>query len=119
MSTQITPVSKRTAKPTAAGILDILAGSFWFLGALGMGIIGTLFGHWGGFPFILSGLFWGILAVPMAVIGILAIAGGVFTLLRKNWGWALAGSIAAILVSHVFGIIATILIVLSKDEFEA
>ena len=119
MSSQISPVIKRTAKPTAAGILNILAGSFCFLGALGMGAAGAFFGHWGGFPFILPGLFFSFLAIPMAAMGILAIVGGILSISRKHWGWALAGSIAAILISHVFGIISTILIALSKDEFES
>jgi hypothetical protein len=119
MSTQTTPTLKRTAKPTAAGILTIIAGAGCILGALGLGAAGAFLGPFLGLPFFLHGILWGLMAIPMAVLGILAIIGGIFSIQRRRWGWALAGSIAAILVSHVLGIISTILVALSKDEFEA
>jgi ABC-type dipeptide/oligopeptide/nickel transport system permease component len=58
------------------------------------------------------------LAIFSLIISILAIIGGIYTLRRKNWGMALAGSIAAFFCSCPLGIAAIILIVLSKNESE-
>jgi hypothetical protein len=117
MSTQSAPLVKRTAKPSVAGILNIVAGAGCVLGAFGMGVASAIFGTWSGFPFF--GVLFGFLAIPAAILGVLAIIGGVFALQRRRWGWALVGSIAGILVSHVIGIISVVLIALSKDEFKA
>jgi len=57
------------------------------------------------------------------VFGILALLGGVFAIQRKKWGIALVGSIFALLsigvffLGSIFGLIALILIIMSKDEF--
>jgi hypothetical protein len=119
MSTQITPAVRRAAKPTAAGIINIIGGASCILGALGMGAAAAVFGTLSSFPFLVPGIFFSILAIPVAILGVLAIVGGVYSLQRRKWGLALVGSIAALLISHVLGIIAIILIALSKDEFTA
>jgi hypothetical protein len=116
MSIQTTVV-KRTAKPAIAGILNIVTGAGCVLGAFGLGVASAIFGAWSGFP--LFGALFGFLAIPAAILGVLAIIGGVFATQRQRWGWALIGSIAALLVSNVIGIISIILIALSKDEFKA
>jgi hypothetical protein len=59
-----------------------------------------------------------IIAVPLAVLGAVSLVGGLFSLRRKNWGWALAGSITTLLVSQVLGIVSIVLIALAKNEFE-
>jgi hypothetical protein len=46
------------------------------------------------------------------------IIAGIYALQRKKWGLALAGSIVAIFGSSIMGVLATIFIALSKDEFE-
>jgi len=51
------------------------------------------------------------------VIGFLSIIGGIYATQRQQWSWALAGSIAAALASNVLGIIALILVAVSRDEF--
>jgi len=59
-----------------------------------------------------------IVMVPLiAWIG-LALVGGIFSLQRKRWGLTLAGAIVAILPFSLLGIVAVILVVLSKNEFE-
>jgi len=88
-----------TKKPTAAGILSILAG----VTELIMGISLTLAE---GGPF---GLF--------VASGIIAVVGGVCALRRKKWGLALAGAICS-LVAFPFGIPAIILVALSRGEFK-
>jgi len=54
----------------------------------------------------------------------LALVGGIFALQRRRWGWALAGSIAAVFASIPIlrflpvGIVAIIFTAIAKDEFE-
>jgi hypothetical protein len=110
-------VANKTWKPMVAGILEIVGGALSVLGAIGV-IIGIMlflpvytaagpgpvpdFGHW---------------LIP-GMLETLPVIGGVFALRRKRWGWALAGSIAAVFASTLFGILATIFVAISKDEFE-
>ena len=64
--------------------------------------------------------------IIMLLMAVLVVLGGIFALQRKLWGWALAGSIAAILSLYftisfmlpVMGIIALIFVGLSRKEFE-
>ncbi|MBA7616387.1 hypothetical protein ES703_23683 [subsurface metagenome] len=48
----------------------------------------------------------------------LAVIGGIYALKRKHWRWALAGSICSLLFPFT-GIPAVILLIKSKDEFQA
>ena len=72
----------RTWKPTAAGILCIIAG-----------IVGVI----PGIAFAAS-FAWGagMFGAPSIVLGIIAIVGGIYALRRRRWGLALAGSICAL-----------------------
>lgn len=129
---------ERTWKPTAAGILCIIAGSlslvFLILSTLYLWVADFIF-IWGANPGQESGVdaflagWWrvGIIAF------ILAIVGGIYALRRRKWGLALAGSIAVIvfggygilapLVPGVLfiglGILAIIFISLGKREFKS
>lgn len=58
------------------------------------------------------------LAILALFLGILAIIGGAFALQRKNWGWALAGSICALSPTFLLGLVAIILTTVSRNEFE-
>ncbi|MFC2041566.1 hypothetical protein ACFLTY_04535 [Chloroflexota bacterium] len=98
---------EKTRKPTVAGILDIISAVF----VLGQGF-GCL-------------LQWHLLEARVAfavivIAGLLAIIGGIYTLRRKIWGLALAGSICATLSLYTFylGIIAIIFTARSRNEFE-
>jgi hypothetical protein len=119
---------QKTWKPTVAGILNIItAASSLFrlivviiaLIAFGSGqIVGNYLPNFG---LLEAGLALTILllaAVFLAVTGILPLMGGIFSLQRRRWGWALAGSIAAIFSSAILGILATIFTVMARDEFE-
>ena len=97
----------KTWKPTAAGILSIISGTFivWYrlselirIGSSPVGII----------------------------LGLIAIVGGIFAIRRRVWGLALAGAICAIVPPHpwgfliwtpVLGILAVVFVVSSKREF--
>jgi len=78
---------ERTWKPTAAGILCIIAG------AIGM------------IPSIVMALYLSLALDPLlratgalvAVVGIMPIVGGIYALKRRIWGLALAGSIFALI----------------------
>ncbi|MBM4446660.1 MAG: hypothetical protein FJ023_04815 [Chloroflexi bacterium] len=108
---------KKTWMPMAAGILDIVAGSLGLIGVCGLTIGGGVMRMIPDVPRFLPPLFMG-LAIPLAIVGILAIVGGIYALQRKNWGMALAGSIAAFFPSWVLGIAAIVFTALSKNEFE-
>jgi len=107
---------KKTCMPTVSGIFDMVIGSLVLI-ALFFFVIGSIItrlAESGIFDFNLSLAF---MVMPAIIIGVLAIVGGVFALRRKKWGWALAGSIAAALVPIPLGIVAIILLALSKNEF--
>ena len=111
---------ERTGKPIAAGILNIIAGGLGILSAisimLGLGVLGWFepFNS----EFVLFGFVLMLVAVLTLPVALLALVGGAFDLQRKHWGWALAGSIAAILAFWPLGIASTVLTAQSKGEFE-
>ena len=113
---------QKTWKPTAAGVLNVIAGVFGFVGGLVLIIFGSASGAFldyfgfGVFQWVPVTL---ILAtgIPLLILGILALIGGIYALRRKVWGLALAGSIATVLFSQLLGILAIIFVALSEDEF--
>jgi ascorbate-specific PTS system EIIC-type component UlaA len=58
------------------------------------------------------------MGIPILLISVLALVGGIFGVQRKHWGWALAGSIAAIIAFLPLGIASTVFTAQSKGEFE-
>jgi len=120
---------KVTWKPVVAGILSITLGTLNLFGMFV--IIGLLVTFGGGIltivriaefmPLWMSGMVQGfliILALLLAVSSSLPLIGGIYAIQRKSWGLALVGSIVAILPAVPLGILSTILIALSRDEFE-
>jgi hypothetical protein len=117
---------ERTSKPTTAGILNIISGALGILGSLfSMLILGALGGMMGGgyydgmgynmcgfMPAMTMGM-----GIPSLLISVLALVGGIFGVQRRYWGWALAGSIGAIIVFLPLGIASTVLTAQSKREF--
>ena len=109
-----------------AGILDIVAGSLRALGTLVAAIVVATMAALGrnelpyaeDFPIAITASILITLAIFLLIISILAIVGGAYAVRRKNWGMALAGSIAALLCATPLGIAAIVLIALSKKEFE-
>ena len=120
---------EKTWKPTTAGILNLITGAISIFGVIGLAVALTAASTWG---FILDAVpaeelpFTAslvsivlIVALVLSVIeAVFPILGGVFAVQRKHWGWALAGSIIAILALLPLGILATIFVALSKNEFE-
>ena len=122
---------QRTWKPTTAGILNIITGALSALTAIGMIIAFIAVGQIDIFhllppaevPSITPQVTTIIIVIVVFSIieAVFPIVGGVFALQRRKWGWALAGSIIAIIAilgTFPLGIASTILVVLSKDEFE-
>lgn len=123
------PGMETTWKPVAAGVLDIILGTLNLLGVFV--VVGLLVAFGGGIlaairiaelmPIWLSGMVHGILiilAILLAVSSALPLIGGIYAIQRKSWGLALAGSIVAILSMAPLGILATVLVALSRNEFE-
>jgi len=114
---------ERTSKPTTAGILNIISGALGILGSLGyllaFGVLGSMMGNYGmGYmPGFLPAIIMAM-GIPSLLIAVLALVGGVFGVQRRYWGWALAGSIAAIIAFLPLGIASTVLTAQSKREFE-
>jgi hypothetical protein len=134
---------ERTWKSLTGGILAIVGGA----AAIGQGIALLAFrgiwqggtGGWGGmwgpgmmWPGMLGpGMMWpdtfgypgwgGAFAIgagiALIVVGAIAIAGGVSAVRRQNWGLALAGSILAIPGIPPLGVLALILVAMSRKEF--
>ncbi len=117
-------MTKKTPMPVIAGVLSIIAGSMEIIG-FGVFLIGSAVSGWdsvdvfGWIPGVTIGFGIG-LTVELAslAVGGLAVAGGIAAVQRKQWGWALAGAIAAVLSTFVLGVAALVLTALSRKEFE-
>ena len=118
---------EKTWKPTAAGVLCIVSGACGLLVTIGMIIAAGIIGFSslpgmdavpGYVPALATGL-----GVPFAIVSVVSLVGGIFALQRRNWGFALAGSISSILSSIPLlgglpvGIAATVLTAISKPEY--
>jgi len=106
----------KTWKPVTAGILDIVAGEGALILGFGLLIGGSMVGFVTQMPMWLNTLI-PIISIPLIILGLIDIAGGICALMRKVWGLALIGSITSLISSPVIGIIALVLIAISKKEF--
>ena len=102
---------ERTWKTKTAGILTIIGGItgivFGAAALVGTGIIAALTGFdW------MAGIGGGLLA-----LGIIALIGGIMTLKRKVWGFALAGAICAMFPLVPLGVLAIIFVSMGRKEF--
>ncbi len=125
------PVPEKTGRPMTGGVLLLVAAGFSLLGALAMGgyaiFIPDMLFPMAGMPadeaVIMDGMsgfmavFYGVWGVLMLVAAVLSLVGGLQTLKRRSWAWALAGAIGAVVGFFPVGIAAIILVAQSKDEF--
>jgi uncharacterized BrkB/YihY/UPF0761 family membrane protein len=114
----------KSPMPTIAGVINMISGTLALIGfslffifsiAISISVIelnGCDFG-----VDIASGILFLISSI-LLITGILSIYGGIRALGRKNWRWALTGSICALITNFPLGIVSTILVALSKDDFE-
>jgi hypothetical protein len=115
---------EKTWKPTAAGIMTIIAGFLGLLIGIGLAIGLGMAGMWAewsipGFPDL---GFLALVAVPGIILSIVAIVGGIYALKRSAWGLALAGAICALLftvpfLGWILAILAIVFVSLGKREF--
>ena len=116
-------MGNKTRKPTAAGILSIIAGATGVVGGTVLAVLDLTTGRIPLDPLV-SRVFGEVaivivLAVPLIILGIIAIIGGIYALKRRKWGLSLAGSICSLVCVFFLGIPAIIFVITRKDEFES
>jgi hypothetical protein len=111
--------------PVTAGVISIVAGSLGVLVCLVVGIImmfgvGSFMGSsWGArMPSMVPAWILLFICIPFLLIAILAIIGGIFSIKARYWGWALAGSIAALFPWWILGVPAIVFVIVGRDEFK-
>ncbi len=119
-------------KSTVGGILSIVAGALGLVG----GLLTLLFGLFFATMADSQGLFtdgtvnadqmvtifaviYCIFGAFSLVTGVLAITGGVFSIQRKHWGWALAGAVGGCMTFLPLGIGAVVLVAMGRPEFNS
>ncbi len=114
----------RSWMPTAAGILNIIAGVLALLGALALiftGAVLMVVPEMAEEPdaelplALVAGLIWALVALSL-VAGLLSIVGGIVALRRTGWIWPLVGAIAALFSAMPIGVLALIFVVLAEKE---
>ena len=121
--------TQKTLQPKLAGILNIVAGSLRVFCVIGLIIVITVVDTWKflvavippeDLPFVapMVNTILILLLVASVIETVFPIIGGIFALQRRRWGWALTGSIVAIFGMLPLGVASTLLVVMSKDEFE-
>ncbi len=117
-------------KSTIGGILSIIAGAMGLMGGIALVLFSLVFStilndstffidsnpppdHF----FTVFSIVYGVIGVFYVGIGVLAIVGGIFSIQRKHWGWALAGAIAGTLTFLPLGVGAVALVALGRNEF--
>ncbi len=114
----------RSWMPTAAGILNIIAGVLALLGALALVFVGFVtmtVPEMTAEPeddvplALISGMIWALVALGL-LAGLLAIVGGIVALRRTGWAWPLVGAITALFTAMPLGVFALIFVVLAEKE---
>ncbi len=104
------------------GVLTIISG---ILGILSLFWVFLMFSLDGGYSYGIDGLGYmgDVIVVTIiwstinALLGIFAIIGGILAVMKKHWGWALAGAIAGAAAAFPTGIAGVILISMSRPLF--
>jgi len=117
-------------KSTVGGILSIVAGALGLISGLAMLLFSLLFSTMLNDPLFstssnpppqqfldIFSLVYGVIGVFYIGLGVLSIVGGIFSIQRKHWGWALAGAIGGTLSFMPVGVAAVILVALGRSEF--
>ena len=105
---------EKTWRGTWGGILAIIGGCFGIGVGAYVATIGTLAGAFAALP----GFEWiGAIGGGLLALGIIALIGGIITLKRKAWGFALTGAICALFPIVPLGILAIIFVLMGRREF--
>ena len=104
---------QRSWKPTAAGVLAIIAGALNILVALAISLLMPVAA-----PFRYAFFSVGAFALLWLAPGVVAIVGGVAALQRRHWGLSLAGAICALVPpSTLLGILSIVFTALAREEY--
>lgn len=115
---------EKTGKPVAAGVICIILGALGILSALylvvGLDALVEIMETYGAGNMTTQFMrdMMVVSGVISAILSVLMVIGGIYSLQRKLWGLALAGSIASVLGAFPFGIIPLVLVSISKKEFD-
>jgi len=106
---------EKTWKGTWAGILTIIGGCF----GIGVGAFVTVMGGMGEMGGMGMGMLEWVAAFGggLLALGIIALIGGIVTLRRKAWGFALTGAILALFPIVPLGVLAIIFVSMGRREF--
>jgi len=113
--------------PTAGGVINMVAAGLNLVSAISLGVCAVIFQFMANDPtfyvedqevFAIFVPFFWVLAFFIFALGIPALIGGIFAMQRKRWGWAMAGSICAVLSNTILGVIALIFVAMSRKEFD-
>jgi len=118
-------------KGTLSGALSIVSGALGIITGVSLAVFTTLFLKIFSSPRFASGMedlpqnffnimvaLYSVMGFIIVLLGILGIVGGIFSIRRRNWGWALAAAIAGSITFYPCGITAVIFVCLGKSEFE-
>ena len=113
---------KKDWMPVVAGVLQIVSGVCAFIGAGAVAFSAAMF-QWvpdmqeEDVPVDL--LTWLVvsLALFLGLLAAVGIIGGVFSVRRRGFGWAMAGSISALFTVMLLGVAALILVLVGEREF--
>jgi hypothetical protein len=114
MSAQVIAPEPPTPKPVVAGVFSIIVGAVALLVLSLVGILALVIGS---VTLPVVGIVLAIIGIPLLALPTLALIGGIYAVQRRSWGLALAGSIAAALLSNVLGVASIVLVAVSKREF--
>jgi hypothetical protein len=107
----------QTWKSVTAGTLSIVSGAIGILVGLGL-MAGRELARRMVFH---NGL--RVIGLFVLIIGIVAVIGGVYSLVRRVWGFALAGAICALFpipfFNTILGILAIVFVSLARNEFQS
>lgn len=113
-----------TWRSTTAGILDIIAGVWALCVVVILFIAGGVTSIIPDIPSWIATVLFSI-SIPIIILAVLAVAGGISNILRKSWGFALTGSLAAFFCSFTFffwgfmlGVVAIVLTAVGRSEFK-
>jgi Na+-driven multidrug efflux pump len=118
-------------KSRVAGILSIISGAFSVLGLGWMVFSIYMFKFMFNEPYMpynqgpppeffeLITVVYSAFGLFFALLGALAVVGGIFSLKKRRWSIALAGSIASTIIFFPCGIAAVILVAMAQQEFHA
>jgi hypothetical protein len=109
--------------PTVAGVLEVVAAVCALIGSAGAAFACAIISsvpelqQEPDFPFeLVTGLLTAV-AAGIFLFGALSLIGGIAAIRRRGWGWALAGSIAALFIMPPAGIFALVLVIIGASEF--